>query len=95
MRRRRHPLDVRHFATARHDWATTASTVGPETYDQPVIHLEAPTHRIPPDESGKHHHQAGPVLQATADTYDLALQALDQQVPDGHRLTWIRRAPQT
>lgn len=78
-RRRRDPPHVRHFAPARDDRATSATNAGPEAYDQLVIHLEAPAHRMPPDESGMHH-QAGPVLQASADTYDLALQALDQQI---------------
>jgi len=55
-----------------------------------VINLEAPTHRIPTDKTGRDE-EAGPLLNASAPTYEKALQALDDQVPDGYRLTWIRR----
>lgn len=57
-------------------------------YDQRVIHLEAPTHLIPIDASG-HRHQPGPTLQASAPTDAESVAAIDAQVPDGYRFTWL------
>jgi hypothetical protein len=55
-----------------------------------VIHLEAPTHRIPADKTDRDD-EAGPLLTDSGATYEEAREALDGQVPEGYRLTWIRR----
>ena len=55
-------------------------------YDVGVIHLEAPTHRLDDDDRTE-----GPVLRASGETYEARPQAINAQVPEGHRLTWIRR----
>jgi len=55
-----------------------------------VIHLEAPTHRIPADKTDRDD-EAGALLTASGATYEEARGALYHQVPEGYRLTWIRR----
>ena len=55
-----------------------------------MIHLEAPTHRIPADKTDRDD-EAGALLTASGATYEEARDALDDQVPEGYRLTWIRR----
>jgi len=55
-----------------------------------VIHVEAPTHRIPDDKTDRDD-EAGPLLTASADTYEQARDEIYEKVPQGYRLTWIRR----
>ena len=55
-----------------------------------MIHLEAPTHRIPVDKTDRDD-EPGALLTASGATYEDARGALYDQVPEGYRLTWIRR----
>lgn len=55
-----------------------------------MIHLEAPTHRIPSDQTGADE-LPGPLLTASGEDYTQALAGITEQMPAGHRLTSIRR----
>lgn len=55
-----------------------------------MILLEGPTHRIPSDPTGADE-LPGPLLTASGEDYAPALAGITEQIPDGHRLTSIRR----
>jgi hypothetical protein len=78
---RAHPRDL---------GASTPGGVAPRIYDERVIHLESPTHRIPSDQTGADE-QAGPLLTSSGEDYAQALASITEQMPAGHRLTSIRR----
>jgi hypothetical protein len=59
-----------------------------------VIHLEAPTHRIPAGKTDRDD-EAGPLLTASDATYEEARDALYEGLSEGYRLTWIRRVDAT
>ncbi|MBI9115270.1 hypothetical protein [Sanguibacter suaedae] len=57
-----------------------------------MIHLEAPTHRIPSDQTGADQ-QPGPLLTASGENYAEAIADTTDHLPNDHRLTSIRRLP--
>lgn len=63
--------------------------VGAGPYAAAVIFLEARAEQLPPapdvDPDGEAYE-----LKAEGESYEAARAALDAQVPDGHRLIWVR-----
>ena len=55
-----------------------------------MIHIEAPTHRIPSGQTGADE-QPEPLLAASGEDYAQALGGITEQISAGHRLTPIRK----
>lgn len=64
--------------------------VGAGTYAAAVITLQAIVETVPPDHTGVDPDRQVRDVEVRGETYEAARAALDAQVPDDHRLVWVR-----
>lgn len=64
--------------------------VGGGAYAAAVITLQAIVETVPPDHTGVDPDRQVRDVEVRGETYEAARDALEAQVPDGHRLVWVR-----